>query len=106
MEIFPLSLSSACRAVTSAGQFTTMPGGANSQIRIYNAGPNKVCVRSSDGAQLAVMPTDAAAPNGVGVVIPPNGVEPFTLPAGPSSLHAICAAGETAEIYFSVGVGG
>jgi hypothetical protein len=82
-----------------------MPGGENSQIRIYNAGPNKVCVRSSDGSTAAVMPTDSATPNGVGTVIPPNGVEPFTLPAGASSLHGICAAGETATIYFSVGLG-
>jgi formylmethanofuran dehydrogenase subunit A len=104
-EVFPISRSSGARVITSSGQRATLPGGANSQVRIHNAGPNAVCVLAGSGAQVAAFPTDALVPNGAGVVIPENGVEPFSLPAGSTDLHAICLAGETATIYFSVGVG-
>ena len=99
-----MSLRSGARAIDSTGQRLTLPGGQGDQIRIFNIGPNAVCVLHGAGAQTAVFPTDSATPNGKGVVIGVGSTEVFTVP-GPVDLHSICLAAQTATIYVSRGQG-
>lgn len=103
--IFGLSNRSAARAVTSAGQYCAPGGGSGEQLRIYNAGPNDVCILAGDGTQTAAFPTDSAtAANGAGVVIGAGIIEIFSCPLL-VNLHLICAAGNTATVYCSRGNG-
>jgi hypothetical protein len=100
---FSLGGTSGARAITSAGQHITVPGGEGEQVRIYNSGPNAVAALSGAGSQTAIFPTDAATPNGSGAVIGAGGVEIFTCQA--ADIHFITLAGQTATVYFSRGKG-
>src|SRR4051812_37675571 len=103
--VFNLSAqSSGARAITSAGQRITLPGGEGEQVRIYNSGPNDVCALSGTGAQVAAFPTDAATPNGAGVVIAAGNTEVFS--CANSDVHFICKATQTATVFVSRGKGG
>lgn len=102
---FSLNITSGARAVTAANTNATIPGGEGEQLRVYNAGPNLVAIFASNGAGVAVFPTDNATPNGKGAVIAVGGVELFSLPNGADTLNAICPAAGTATIYYSRGKG-
>lgn len=107
MEFAPIGISntSGMRAITSAGQYLNVGGGQGDQMRIYNFGPNKVCILDGDGTQTAAMPTDSATANGKGSVIAAGATEIFSMKAGWTNIHAICAATETATIFAGRGNG-
>lgn len=102
--IFNVSNTGGRRAVTSAGQRLALGGGGGDQIRVYNKGPDDVCLLVGDGTQSAVFPTDAATSNGAGLVMGP-GVEVFSIQNASVDVHAICDTGGTATIYVSRGNG-
>ena len=106
MELTPFTISntSGARAITSAGQYLAIGGGAGDQVRIYNAGPNPVAALCGLGSQTAIFPTDSATANGAGVVIAPGATEVFSMCQG-GSMHFICAATQTATVYASRGLG-
>lgn len=104
MEPINIPQTSGCRNIDSTGEYLAVGGGHGNQTRIYNSGPNAVCVLSGTGAQLAIFPTDNATANGSGVVIPAGNTEVFTMQPG-GSLHFICLAGQTATVYASRGLG-
>lgn len=102
--VFNLSAqTSGSRAITSAGQRLTLPGGEGEQIRIFNSGPNAVCGLAGAGAQVAVFPTDAATPNGAGTVIGAGMAETFSCSA--TDIHFITLAGQTATVFLTRGKG-
>jgi len=104
-KAFPISRRCGLRAVTEAGQRLTMPGGENANVRISNMGSSPCAILPGAGAQLAVYPTDSATPNGAGLVLPPGNTEIFSLPASVVDIHAICAAGGSTDITWSIGAG-
>lgn len=94
-----ISNTSGARAIDSTGERLTLPGGEGDQCRIFNIGPNAVCILDGDGTQSAAFPTSNATPNGKGTVLASGATEVFTLKASATDLHAICLAGQTATIY-------
>jgi hypothetical protein len=85
----------AATATTSSVSLTN-PIAANSpDVRIYNAGPNTVFVRWGIGAQTALA-TD--------MPIPAGAIENF-YKAQSDTFAAICAATQTATVYFTPGTG-
>lgn len=65
-------------------------------IRVYNAGPNTVFVRWGVGTQIANATAD--------VPISPGMVEGF-FKGQADTFSAICAASQTATVYFTPGIG-
>jgi len=71
------------------------------QIRVHNKGPNTAFIRKGTDNTVAAATTD--------MPIPAGAVEVFTLmnrEASPiTHIAGICASGETATLYFTVGAG-
>lgn len=67
-----------------------------SVVRVYNAGTNKVFIRFGSGAQTATT-TD--------MPVAPSTVEVFSKNPTDLGIAAICAATETATVYFTPGEG-
>lgn len=104
MEPISIAFESGCRTVTSSGQYYTLGTELGDQIRVVNAGASPVCILPGTGSQTAVFPTNAASANGAGVYIPAGNTEIFTVRTS-TSLHCICAAGQTTTLYISKGGG-
>jgi len=82
---------------TSGSATLTNPIAGNSpNVRIYNAGPNTAFVRWGIGTQTAIAATD--------IPIPAGAIENF-FKGQSDTFAAICAATQTATIYFTPGSG-
>lgn len=70
--------------------------GNSPNVQIYNAGPNLAFARWGVGAQTAVAATDVPIPAGAVVNFYKGAADTFA---------AICAAAQTATVYFTPGTG-
>ena len=81
-------------ATTTSGSTNVVINKDNDSIRLYNAGPNDVCVHFDIGTTAAVT---------TNMRIPVGGVETFTKGKA-DHIAAICATG-TATVYITTGEG-
>lgn len=104
-----LGRTSGARALTATAAVANIPGGEGEQLLIYNKGPNAAAIvtySSADAApSVAVMPTDNAAPNGLGGILPPGSFGSVTIGSA-DRMSGICASTETATILYSRVKGG
>jgi hypothetical protein len=89
------TISVAATAASASASYTEVIAEGAANIRVYNAGPNTAFVRFGFGAQTAVL-TDTPVPAGV--------IENFFVGAA-DTCAAICAATQTATVYFTPGNG-
>lgn len=82
-------------AVSGSTTFSEVLAEGGQNMRVYNAGPNTAFIRFGNGAQTAVL-TDTPVPVGV--------IENF-FKGNFDTMAAICAATQTATVYFTPGNG-
>lgn len=91
-------------AATQAASSATLIGDVGTNVVIYNAGPDLAFVKIGPSGTTATVPTTA----GSGGMPVPVGFYGFTVARSQSTdntVSAICATGQTATLYFSVGSG-
>lgn len=99
MIFTPINGASAVVAATASNTSTTLSTSGDANVlRIRNVGTNTVFVRIGTGAQTAVVNDDMAVPAGETVYL--------GFPINQDvRLGAICAGGETANLYVTPGYG-